>query len=187
MLYNGNSEKKIDPMEEFYSVLYLTWDKITRQFDVQAELPEVSALLEDVEPFDPCMAAETIIRNMLTEITQMVHRFSPWFKLPARSYGLVSFRDILTHRNEWRLAPEAIEKWQDEIEVIAAEIEKKHGIIQVMMFVSNVQTLEQSPKDAIIAVCDCEPPVELLIVRNFLESRDIVCKECHAVFVAQLA
>jgi hypothetical protein len=132
------------------------------------------------------MAAETIIRNMITEITQLVHRFSPWYTLPARAFGLTSFRDIITHKNEWRLAPEAIEKWSDEIEFIAAEIDRNNGMIQVIMYVSNVDILEQNSDATIVATCNCDPPVEIIIQRNFLESREIVCNECDRSFSPQI-
>lgn len=186
MLYNGNSEDKNDPMEGFYNVLRITWDNLIRHFDIQSDLPETGALLVDVEPYDPCMAAETIIRNMITEITQLVHRFSPWYTLPARAFGLVSFRDILTHKNEWRLAPEAIEKWNKQIELIATEIDKKRGILQVMLYVSNVNILEQNPSETIVAVCECTPPVEILIQREFLTSRNIICNECECIFAPRV-
>ena len=185
MLYNGKSEKIVDPIEDFYNVLRITWDKLTRYFDIQSELPETSVLLLDVETHDPCMAAETVLRNMISEITQLVHRFSPWYTLPARAFGLASFRDILTHKNEWRLAPEAIEKWHNEIEQIAAEFDQKHGMIQVIMYVSKVDLLEQDPSETILAVCECEPPVEILIQRDFLDSRDIVCNDCEGSFLPQ--
>jgi hypothetical protein len=99
----------------------------------------------------------------------------------------LAYRDILTHKNEWRLAPEAIEKWSDEIETIAAEIDRKNGILKMIMFVRNMDILDESPEDQIIAVCECDPPVELLINRGFLEAQDIICKECKRSFIPQPA
>jgi hypothetical protein len=187
MLYNKDSQNTIDPLDAFYDVLHLTWDEVCTQYDVQAALPETSTLLEDVEIYDPCLAAETILRNMLTEVTQLVHRFSPWFTLPPRSFGLISYRDIITHQKEWRLAPEALQKWQKQIDRIASEIDQKRGLIDAVLFIDKMDILDECPEDTIVAICECQPPKELLVKRAFMDSQTIICNQCKEKFLSQAA
>lgn len=184
MLEEKNSIRDQDPIDAFYEVLSSVWGKVTWEFDVQAGLPSLTTLFAGLGSFDPCVVAETILRNMITEVTQQVHRFSPWYKLPARAFGLIAFRDVGTHQHSWYLAPEAIMKWQDEIQKIAGEIDTKRGLIQAILVVDDMDLLEQDRQPKIVAVCKCIPPVELLVAREFLDNQEIVCNDCQETFIA---
>ena len=183
MLEKGTSNNLNGPLETFFDMLLLAWESISAEYDVQDDLPDTLSLLEDVEIHDPGMAAETIIRNMLSEVTQLVHRFSPWYTLPARSFGLASCRDFVTRKNVWRLAPEAIEKWNNQIEMITTEIEHKKGLLKAIMLINDIDTLDHCSKDTVVAICKCIPFKELLMKRTFLEDNSIVCKACNMPFV----
>ena len=186
MLYNRSPDNVVDPIDEFIQTLRLVWDSVAKEYDVIAEIPDNRSLFQDIEIYDPCMAAETILRNMLTDVTQLIDRFSPWYTLPARSFGLVSFRDIITNKMEWRLAPEALKKWQRQIEMLAMQIEQKSGLIDAIVLISDLDILDESPHDSVTAACECVPPKEILVLRAFLESNSIVCNDCKERFVAIL-
>lgn len=182
MLYKSSSDDVLDPIDGFYEVLRLVWESISRQYDVLAELPDSRSLFQDVDLHDPCMAAEMVVRNMLTDVTQLVDRFSPWYTMPARSFGLVSYRDIISHRTEWRLAQEALKKWSAQIEMLAAEFDQKSGLIDAIVLISELDILDESPRDTVIAKCECEPPREISAPRSFLNQSNIVCNDCNKNF-----
>lgn len=182
MLYKNSSGNAKDPIDGFYEVLLLVWESISRQYDVLTELPDSRTLFQDVDLRDPCEAAETVVRNMLTDVTQLVDRFSPWYTMPARSFGLFSYRDIISHKTEWRLAPEALEKWSTQIEMLAAEFDQKSGLIDAIVLISELDILDDSPWDTVVAKCECEPPREISVPRSFLTESSIVCNDCKQKF-----
>jgi len=180
----GSSSGTVDPLEGFYNVLMEAWGAVSREYDVFYDLPDPVQLFKNIELHDPCIAAEMVILNMLIEITEMVDRFSPWYKLPARSFGLTSIRDIITHKNVWRLAPEAIEKWNHWIDRIAGEIDQKAGLIKAVLLIDGIDTLDDDPDESVLAVCHCSPPNELLLKKSFLMGEKILCNHCKQPFLS---
>lgn len=182
MLYKKTSDSAIDPVDGFYEVLHLVWEVISRNYGVMESLPDTRSLLEGVEHKDPCVAAEMVICNMLMDITQLVDRFSPWYTRPPRSFGLVSFRDMISHKTKWRLAPEAQDKWQYQIDMLAEEFAQKSGLIEAIALISDLDILDECPTDVLIAMCECNPPKEIMVTRSFLKNNHIVCNECKEQF-----
>lgn len=178
----GGPSQQVDLLEEFQQILTAAWGDISHEYDVFYDLPEPASMFKDVDLYDPCIAAETIVMNMLVEVTELVDRFSPWYTRPARSFGLTTFRDIITHKNVWRLAPEAVEKWRKWIEDLAIEIHKKKGLIEALILIDNLDT-RASEEESILAVCQCIPPKELLVKRSFLQGENIVCNCCVQPFL----
>lgn len=183
MLYEKYSDSTANPVDGFYDVLQLAWESISGQYDIIASMPDSRCIFEDIAPQKPCLAAETIVRNMLLCVTQLVDRFSPWYKRPARAFGLVSYRDMITHRTKWRLAPEALKKWNMQIEMMATEFEQKSGLVDAIVLVSGLDILDEKPTDTLVATCECDPPKEILVPRSFLNAHPIVCKECQEAFI----
>ena len=169
-------------MEDLFNVLGEAWTQITAAYDVHAEFPEIKTVFRGAHHPDPCISAEMIVRNLISEVTQLVHRFSPWYTQPARAFGLVSYRDPVTHRNNWRLAPEAVQKWEGLIDRIAAELYQKNGLVEAVLFIDQLDILEEESSESVVAVCECTPPKELLIKRIFLDQGAIICRECEERF-----
>lgn len=172
-----------DPLEDLFNVLSEAWSAITAAYDVHAEFPELKTVFKNAHHPDPCISAEMIVRNLISEVTQLVHRFSRWYTQPARAFGLVSYRDPITHRNKWRLAPEAIQKWEGVIDRIAAELYQKNGLVDAILFIDQLDILDEDfSEESVVAVCECKPPKELLIKRIFLDQGAIICRECEVRF-----
>ena len=172
----------MNQIEDFYKVLDFAWESLCTHFDISDSMPGVKCLLLGVNLEDSILAAESIIANMLTEITERVHRFSQWYRSPARAFGLISLRDPKTHTLRWKLAPEAAQKWQHIIEPIECEIAYKASLIRM---IETIDEIEFDPREeSVLAVCRCDPPKELLVSRSFLTNEGIVCNACHHSFEA---
>ena len=85
-----------NPIELLDVTMACAWHTLCAAFDVNTKIPEMCVLLEDIELASPEHAAELVLSNMLLEITEMVGRFSSWYRMPARAYGLISMRDNTT-------------------------------------------------------------------------------------------
>jgi hypothetical protein len=171
----------MNQIEDFYQVMEFAWETLSTQYDIDTPLPDVKYLLMGTDLEDSVLAAETIVANMLTEITEHVHRFSPWYRCPARAFGLISLRDPKTHKLRWRLAPEAAQQWQKVIEPLECEIAYKASLIAM---IDTIDHLEFDPQaESVLAVCSCKPPKELLVSRAFLLNEGIICNCCHDNFV----
>jgi hypothetical protein len=172
----------MNKIEDFYQVMEYAWETLCAHFDLDATLPDIKCLLMGVDLDDSVMAAESIIANMLTEVTERVHRFSPWYRAPARAFGLISLRDPKTHMIRWKLAPEAAQQWQNIIEPLECEIAYKASLISM---IETIDQIELDPhSESVLAVCECDPPKELLVSRAFLLEKGIICNACQHNFVA---
>jgi hypothetical protein len=169
-------------IEDFYKVMDFAWETLGKQFDIDDTLPDIKCLLLGVNLDDSILAAETIVANMLIEITERIHRFSQWYQSPARAFGLISLRDPKTHTLRWRLAPEAVQKWQNIIEPIECEIAYKSSLIGIIDTIDKIEFDTQD--ESVIAICRCQPPKELLVNKAFLLEQGIVCNACHHKFEA---
>jgi len=184
MIPVGRPETTYDPIAEVRGVLEDAWQVIGDTYEVSGELPERETVFEGANLHDADQAAERVVVNMLSEAIEYVGRFSPWYKLPARSFGLTSFRDPKTKGTRWTLAPEAVQKWQGVLKTLAATIEEKGGMIEVMLLVDELN--RKSPRDepVVIAECKCSPPRRIQAKRLVLEDGGIVCDVCEAPFVS---
>jgi hypothetical protein len=175
-------QKTIDPVEIFEGVIKCTWDTLCEAYDASGSLPEMRTLFEGADLSTPKQAAETVIVNMLMEISESISRFSPWYTKPARSFGIASIRDVKTNRLRWLLAPEAIQKWKEIIQPLAFAIRKNSGLIQAMILVDGLMDKNADVGPSIVAHCGCLPPRAIQIKRSILDQANIVCESCLQPF-----
>jgi hypothetical protein len=175
----------VNTIDELDAALDTAWQTLYKAFDVTAALPETNLLFEGVEFARPLQAAEAILANMLTEIIEDVGRFSPWYKKPARSFGLIDVRDGTTRRVRWILAPEAAQRWEGLLRGLTIAIQKHSGVLQATRLVDTLMAdMDDGDDDpCILARCTCQPYRTILINRSMLASGEVICDECHQVFV----
>lgn len=171
-----------DPVEMLNGMLERAWLTLCDTYDVIACLPEIGVLFEKVSLAEPDEAAQSVLVNMLTEIIECIGRFSPWYKMPARAFGLTSVRDSLTGRVRWALAPEAVQKWDRTLAPLSAAIEKYSGLIQALIFVDDLMQEKPFNDPCVIARCQCDAPRTIQIKRSILERAVILCDECKQPF-----
>jgi hypothetical protein len=184
MIPVGRPETVYDPIAEVRGVLEDAWEVIGDTYEVSAKLPNRETVFEGADLHNADQAAEQVVVNMLSEAIEYVGRFSPWYKLPARSFGLTSFRDPKTNRTRWTLAPEAVQKWQGVLEPLTATIEQKGGMIEVMLLVDELNRKSPSDEPVVLAECSCSPPRKIKAKRSVLEEGGIICDVCEVPFVS---
>jgi hypothetical protein len=171
-----------DPVEMLNGMLERAWMALCNTYDVTACLPEIGVLFEQVNLAEPGTAAQSVLVNMLTEVIECIGRFSPWYKMPARAFGLISVRNSLKERAHWVLAPEALQKWRQVLAPLSAAIEKYSGLIQALILVDDLMQEEPFNDPCVIAHCQCEAPRTIQIKRSILERAEILCDECKQPF-----
>lgn len=174
-------DKTIDPIELLNRALDQAWEVIREGYDLTACLPDMLTLFKGVDLSVPARAAKTVMANMLLEAMESVSRFSPWYTLPARAYGLVSLKNQENDQMIWSLAPEANQRWCDILEDLEIAIRKNSAIIQATILVDGI--LEHSEGDCLITVsCQCLPPRVLNLRKSAIEQGDIICDICQHPF-----
>lgn len=175
-------DKPVDPVELINETLERAWGTISAAYDVTTSLPDMRELFEGTNLRRPGQAAEIVIANMLMEVVECISRFSPWYKLPARAFGLISVRDRLTNQVRWTLAPEATQKWDEILEPVEMAIRKYSGLIQAIILVDDLM-INGLPNDpCVTASCLCLPPRKIKIKQSILEQAEIVCDLCKHPF-----
>jgi hypothetical protein len=163
-------DKPVDPVELINETLERAWGTISAAYDVTTSLPDMRELFEGTNLRRPGQAAEIVIANMLMEVVECISRFSPWYKLPARAFGLISVRDRLTNHVRWALAP------------VEMAIRKYSGLIQAIILVDDLM-INGLPNDpCVTASCLCLPPRKIKIKQSILEQAEIVCDLCKHPF-----
>ena len=170
-----------NPIDLLDNALEQTWDAVCAAYDVSAEIPGTHNLFMHAPLGTPPKAAECVLVNMLTDVIERVGRFSPWYKQPARAFGLVSLRDSVTGESHWLLAPEALQHWQPFLKKLIHAINLNNGLIQATLLVENL-----SEKDLhnplVIAQCGCYPPKRIQIGMSILDKTAIICDACQQPF-----
>lgn len=171
-------DKTLDPVEEIQAALEHTWGEVTRAYDITTCMPDLKMLFENADLRHPQSAAQGIIVAMLLEITENIGRFSPWYRLPARSFGILSGIDPQTKCTRWRLAPEAVQKWQAVITPLVELIGNYNGLIRAMILVDDL--MSDIPGDpCVTAHCRCNPPREIQLNQSVLIKSEILCSHCR--------
>lgn len=166
-----------DPVEVLREAIECAWEAVCNSYDVTACLPEMQTLFATVNLSRPNQAAEAVLTIMLQEVIESVGRFSPWYKQPARAFGLTSTRDIRSNRVKWLLAPEAVQRWEAVLSPLTSAIRKYRGLIRAMVLVDDLMAdIEADP--CIIATCQCDPPHTIQIRKSVLEKAEILCERC---------
>jgi len=174
-------DRILDPIETLNTTIERAWLELCRAYDVTACLPETQALFEAADLSRPIQAAEAVLAAMLLEVMESVGRFSPWYKMPARAFGLTSMREGKAGRLRWILAPEAVQRWHGVLEALAAVIRKYSGLIQALVLVDDL--MQDIPGDpCITATCNCIPPHAIYIRQSVLVKAEILCESCQEPF-----
>jgi len=167
---------------DMLDTLKQTWQTIGAQYDVTGELPDMGTLFEGVDLDAPQRASEQVVANMLSEVMERVGRFSPWYKRPAKSFGLVMALNETTHCAEWSLSPEASRQWQRPLRHLATAIENNVGLILSAKWLDNLEATRSADDPCVAASCLCTPPRVILVHRSVLTHAEIRCDACQQVF-----
>ena len=170
-----------NPIEMLDNALEQAWDAVCTTYDVCAEMPGMQNLFMQAPLGTPPKAAECVVVNMLTEVIERIGRFSPWYKQPARAFGLVSLRDSVTGKSHWLLAPEALQRWQPRLQKLTQAIKLNNGLIQATLLVENL-SFEDLHEPLVIAHCACLPPKRIQIGISILDKTAIICDSCQQSF-----
>jgi hypothetical protein len=179
------SKTKLDPttnpIELLDNALEQSWEILCASYEVDSPLPNAQILFSNAKLKTPPKAAENVLVNMLTEIIENVGRFSPWYKQPARAFGLVSLRDPVTGQSRWLLTPDALQRWKDLLKKLTQAIAQNNGLIQATVLVENLTEVELEGSQ-VIAACECNPPKRIQINASILDQTAIICDDCQQAF-----
>ena len=164
---------------DLIDALEQAWRSICAAYDVNADLPEISCLMEDVDLRLPKQAAETIIANLLLSAMEEVGRFSPAYKHPI---GLIHVRDRAANRSSWLLSPETRERWRNDLHSLALALEQNRGLLLAADVLGESAPSEPCDESRVTACCLCVPPRVILINRIVLGNANIVCDTCQQPF-----
>lgn len=169
--------RDLDPVETIHELLQRAWNELSAVYDVSTCLPDLNILFPGIDLDDPRKAAESLIAGMLLEIMENISRFSPWYRVPARSFGVISFRDPSTRQTRWLLAPEAVQRWNHLIGPLTEMIQRFGGLLRAMVLVDGLT--ESLPGDPCVqASCRCIPPRTIYLRKSILEKAEIICDTC---------
>ncbi len=175
-------ERAIDPIETLNAALERAWVAVCDAYDVSACMPDIRTLFADADLSQAQQAAEAVLVAMLLEVMESVSRFSPWYKQPARAFGLASIRDQFSRRSRWILAPEAIQRWQDILCQLNELISRYSGLIRALLLVDDLMGGEMGDDPCVIARCACRPPRTIQLRRSVLYKAEIICELCLQPF-----
>jgi len=178
----GKQSQTIEPIEVINQALDDAWSELCQYYGVTGSLPDLQDLFSGVNLAEPEQAAEDILVSMLQEVTEQVGRFSPWYKQPARTYGLTSVCDRLANRTKWVLAQEAVQQWSPVLDQLAWVLDRYGGLVHALVLVADL--IEDLPDDPCVTVqCHCYPATTIQLRRSVLEQAHIVCRQCQHPFV----
>lgn len=178
MAPNVSQPKTLDPVDALNDCLERVWRKLCNCYDAGGGLPELPSIFDKVNLSNPSSAAEKVLVNMLLELMECICRFSPWYTKPPRALGLISYRDTVSNKTRWMLAPEAAQKWEEVLIPLTEAIEKFNGLIHAMLLVDDLMG-EMTPDDPIVtASCNCSPPRAIHLQRSILVKTEIICDQC---------
>jgi hypothetical protein len=162
--------------------LEYVWKELCRVYGVCSPLPDMLTIFEGANLKSEYRASEMILANMLLEAIEEIDRFSPWYKMPARAFGLVSVRDGVTGCIRWRLAPEGVQRWQSLLSWLANAVRANHTLIQVILLLDKLMDDVPKGDPCVDARCRCEPPRSIHIKRSVLSKAAIYCDLCQNAF-----
>jgi hypothetical protein len=174
-------DQTIDPVALLTETIERAWITICEAYEVTACLPDMQTLFEGADLSHPEGAAEKVVAAMLLEVVESIGRFSPWYKMTARAFGLASVRDNQINRVVWRLAPEASQKWAKILEPLTRVIRDYTGLIQAILLVDDL--MRDIPGDpCVVASCSCLPPHTIKIRQSVLDKSVIICETCMQAY-----
>ena len=182
MVAEKNLDRILDPVDALNRVLEGVWNRLCESYDSCGEMPSWSELFRDMDLARPRQAARRVIARMLMEMTENIHRFSPYYTRPARAFGLTSMRNPTTRQVRWRLAPEACQKWQTTLDELAEAILRNSGLIQAVLLVEDYMENTSFTDPCVTAYCGCRPPRAIYLTETALRHSEIRCEMCLQEF-----
>jgi len=182
MVPTDNPDTTLDPVELLNNILKRAWRQMLCSYDTSAELPDIKTLFCNANLNRPEQAAQTVIVNMLLELIENVGRFSPWYRRPARAFGITSMRDPVTNSSRWILAPEAVHNWGNTLDSLTQAIKKNYGLISALILVDDLMGDESFGDPLVTAHCACVPPRSIHITQSVLIKAEIMCDACLLPF-----
>ena len=168
----------LDPIETMQDLLVRIWSEMCHLYEVNASLPALSLIFEQVPLSDACLAAEKILVNLLLEIMESVGRFSPFYRLPPRAFGVMSYRNPQTQRVEWILAPEGHRRWEMALSKLEWLLSQYGGIFRALVLVEGLMVRSTPNDPQVVAYCHCEPPHAIQLKRSLVKKGEIICDSC---------
>lgn len=175
-------EQVNDPTDMLQDNLEYVWEELCRTYDLHHSLPDMQTLFDGIDLKSEAQSSQMILANMLLEVIEEVDRFSPWYKMPARAFGLVSVRDQVTDCIRWILAPEGVQRWHRWLDFLTATVHRNRPLIQAILLVDQLWDEEPVDDPCIDAYCRCKPPRTIRIHRSVLEHAHILCDMCQENF-----
>jgi hypothetical protein len=166
---------------DLLGTLHDTWDLLCATYDASIPLPELRVLLDGADLHHPGQTAEVVMINMLTEVIESIGRFSPWYKEPALSFGLVTVLDARGH-TRWALSPAALHRWYGPLDDLGLAIEKNLALLQAAQLLDDLEDATQRKCTHVIARCACEPPSTIFITKVLHQEQEIICAVCEHRF-----
>lgn len=179
-------ERFVDPVEALHASLEGAWDQLKREYDAEESLPNLATLFSGADLTRADQSAQMVLVCMLQEIMEAVGRFSPWYKQPARSFGLTSVRDPISGKARWMLAPEATQRWQNILQPLEGVIQRYSGVIQAMLLVEGLMEDLPTNDPCVTAKCSCWPPREIQLRQSVLVKAEIICDTCLQPFLERV-
>lgn len=171
-----------DRAELLDEALERTWRAVCRKYEVSAPLPDLQELLTGANFSHPEQAARYVFAQMLLDAIEEIGRFSPWYRLPERAFGLVAMRDPVASRIYRILAPEAAAQWQPELDHLAEALDCNSGLIQAMLLVNSLMAEAPAAEPSLTVKCGCQPPRSIQVKPSVLENTRIICNVCLEPF-----
>lgn len=167
---------------DLFEVLQAAWQALCADYDVTAELPDFGAIFDGVDPGNPPEAARVMLGNMLCEMMECVSRFSPWYKRPARAFGIELRRNAVTQSSQWILSTDALRANAPLLASLERAIEHNKSVILATRFLDDLELEEQRDEPCLMVTCRCDPPRAILIHRSVAGRVQIICDACRQPF-----
>jgi hypothetical protein len=179
----SDQDQYLDSVEMLHDFLEEIWHTLCCSFDSTSSLPDVKSLFAGADLSDSIQAADNVVANMLLEVMENVGRFSPWYTRSTRAFGIISIREPVSNRNQWMLAPEAVQKWQAHLDRLSNAIDRNYSLLKAMILVEGFMEKETTLETTIIAKCGCNPPRTIQLTQSVLQKAEILCDACMQPFV----
>lgn len=178
MIMMDHHKEAIDPIEVMHELLAKTWSEMSHLYEINASLPDLQLIFEQVELGDACIAAEKVLVNLLLEVMESVGRFSPFYRQPPRAFGVTSYRNPKTQRVEWILAPEGHRRWERTLNQLEWLFTQYGGIYRAMILVDGLMVRSTPSDPQVLAYCHCVPPHTIQLKRSLVERKEVICDTC---------
>ena len=177
-----SSKRSAEHVFDLPETLEHTWDQLCRAYDATTDMPAMQTLFEGADLAKPHQTAETVVATMLVEIIEAIGRFSPWYKQPAKAFGLILGRDTVTNNLVWSLSPDGITRWEALLSELTLAIKQNTSVIQAADLVEVLVNGNRHDPSYMMAACACVPPRIVLSRRGILFNLEIVCDACRQPF-----